>query len=141
MTRIALLIVDDNEIDRYVLKRQLKSTGLEVACSEAVNGADALRYFDEHEAKRSTDPDYPPLVIFLDINMPLVNGHEFLRRFAELRTNYSVDASVVMMFTSSDREEDRHQALAYDFVREYLVKGQIDTDQLREKIEKLLVHE
>ncbi|MBC85871.1 MAG: hypothetical protein CL677_01735 [Bdellovibrionaceae bacterium] len=135
MSIISVLIVDDNENDRYLLSRQLEETGLEIKSFEKTDGKSALEFFEDYDVNRKKYPEhYPPHIVFLDINMPLVNGYEFLQKFAELRTKVDIKACVVMMFTSSEREEDRKKALSFDFVSDYLIKGDFSSEQLREKI-------
>ncbi|MEL6532541.1 MAG: response regulator, partial [Pseudomonadota bacterium] len=64
------------------------------------------------------------------INMPRVNGFEFLEKFNAIR-NDELGETVVVMFTSSPRDDDARRALAWDFVDGYLVKGDFATDDLQ----------
>ena len=138
MNKVSLLIVDDNEVDRYILKRQLKETGLETSIFEVENGDEALKFFTEYETNRAKyADDFPPLVVFLDINMPLVGGFEFLEKFSPMREALGIETAFIMMFSSSEREEDREKAFTYDYVTDYLTKGQFSSEQLREKISRL----
>ncbi|MEM9067260.1 MAG: response regulator [Myxococcota bacterium] len=133
---ISVLIVDDNEADRYLLKRQLKETGLDLAIVERDSGAAALSFLSDYRAQSGADPTrFPPAVIVLDVNMPLVDGWTFLEEFAQLRNVHDFSGSVVMMYSSSERPEERKRAEAYEFVRGYLVKGAFDSDELRATIE------
>ena len=135
MSEFAVLIVDDDQQDRYLLRRQLKEASLDIDIFEMDHGKSALDFFnDYHENKRKYANKYPPLIIFLDINMPLINGHEFLAGYAKLRDKYKLDSTIIMMFTSSILKEDKDKALEYDFVVDYLVKGEFDSDELKEKI-------
>ncbi len=139
MKDISVLIIDDDEIDRYSLTRDLKSTGLSFTIFEKQNGLEALEFFKDYKSQRSLNPDkYPPVISFLDINMPLVSGHEFLEAFARLRKEIGVESNIVMMFTSSEREEDINRSLSYPFVKDYLVKGKYDKKELKLKITKAL---
>jgi len=139
MNKISVLIVDDDEIDRYALSRDLKSTGIEITIVEKANGKEALEFFTDYNRQKKLYPEeFPPIITFLDINMPLLTGHEFLEAFSLLREVKDVFSNVVMMFTSSEREEDMHKALSYSFVKEYLIKGKYNKEELRLKIEKVL---
>lgn len=132
-----ILIVDDNELDRYLLKRKLKDTELRLNIVEKTNGQAALEYISQHEELREQEPGlYPPLVIFLDINMPRMNGFEFLSGFSGVREDAPVlfKSSIIMMFTSSGNDRDRERALSFDFVKDYLVKGAFTSDELRDKL-------
>ncbi len=130
-----VLIVDDSEIDRYILKRLLKESGLDLTIFEKIDGKEALEFFEDYEENRKKYPDlYPPILIFLDINMPRVDGIEFLETFSHLRKYIQVDSCVIIMFSSSERKEDKEKIMAYDFVKDYVVKGSLTAEELKEKI-------
>ena len=134
-TPAPILIVDDSEVDRYILKRLLKESGLSLTVFEKIDGKEALDFFENYEENRKNYPEsYPPILIFLDINMPIVNGFEFLTKFAHLRKLIEVDSCVVIMFSSSEREEDKEKIMAYDFVKDYVVKGTFTAQELKEKV-------
>ena len=82
-----LLLVDDDSIATYISKTVLKRFGIEGDISIAINGKDALKIIDHHV---KSDPPCPQ-VIFLDINMPVMDGFEFLEEFNKLelyKTNF-----------------------------------------------------
>jgi CheY-like chemotaxis protein len=127
MQHIRVLIIDDSEIDRYILSRQLKEAG--VCCiDERDDGMAGLEFFDDLSSTTC------PQVIFLDINMPHINGFEFLERFAKLKQHNQILSSVVMMYSSSERTEDRDLAYQYDFVKDFVIKGETDVNTLKEKL-------
>ncbi|MEL0659667.1 response regulator [Psychromonas arctica] len=130
-----ILIVDDDEVDRYVLKRLVKASGLDLTIFEKIDGKEALDFFEDYEENKRLHPDsYPPILIFLDINMPRVNGIEFLEKFSHLRKLIEIDSCVIIMFSSSEREEDKKKIMAYDFVKDYVVKGTLTAEELKTKI-------
>lgn len=134
MDKMSVLIVDDSEIDRYILQRHLLKCGVEHII-EQEDGSTALEFLEDFEHNRDVHGDkFPPTVIFLDINMPKINGFDFLDKFAKLRKKYSLDTCIIMMYSSSEREEDKKRATNYDFVQEYLIKGEISSEQLRDKM-------
>ena len=135
----SVLIVDDSESDRYLLKRIIKDAELSDQIFEADDGKTAIEFLKNHQKKREEFPDkFPPPVIFLDINMPLVDGFEFLDQFSNLRNVvYKFESVVFLMVTSSDREEDKKRAMRFNFVKDYIVKSNISSDVLREKVLKL----
>ncbi|TMO09555.1 MULTISPECIES: response regulator [unclassified Pseudoalteromonas] len=134
-TKPPILIIDDNEVDRYILKRLIKEANLELTIFEKNDGQEALEFLENYEANRQEYPgDFPPILIFLDINMPRVNGMQFLEEFAELRKIIEISSCVVMMFSSSEREEEKEIIMAYDFVKGYLVKGDFQAEDLKEKV-------
>tara|TARA_R110002012_G_scaffold272480_3_gene458059 strand:- start:1413 stop:1829 length:417 start_codon:yes stop_codon:yes gene_type:complete len=137
MKTVKVLIVDDSELDRYILRRQLRLIGVDKV-EEKDDGSTALDYLRDYETNIRLLPDkYPPIVIFLDINMPKVNGFDFLKEFAVLRTQLALLSCVVVMYSSSERREDKERALKYEFVQRYLVKGELNEEFLNDTIQAL----
>lgn len=137
MTKIKppILIIDDNEVDRYILKRLIKEANLDLTIFEKKDGQEALEFLENYEANRKEHPDgFPPILIFLDINMPRVNGIQFLEEFSKLRKVIEISSCVVMMFSSSERKEEKEVIMAHDFVKDYLVKGTFEATELKEKV-------
>ena len=65
MTKIKppILIVDDNEVDRYILKRLIKEAKLELTIFEKKDGQEALEFLENYEANRKEYPDgFPPIL-------------------------------------------------------------------------------
>lgn len=133
MQQVRVLIIDDSEIDRYILSRQLKEAG--VCCiDERDDGLTGLEFFKTLNEAEANSDDFPQ-IIFLDINMPHINGFEFLEKFSKMRENNNIISSVVMMYSSSERTEDRELAYQYDFVKDFVIKGETDIGILQKKIE------
>tara|TARA_B110000211_G_scaffold183541_1_gene208023 strand:- start:139 stop:573 length:435 start_codon:yes stop_codon:yes gene_type:complete len=141
MTKIKppVLIIDDDEVDRYILKRLIKEAQLELRIFEKTDGQEALDFLEDYDANKKKYPDeFPPIIIFLDINMPRVNGIQFLNAFAQLRVKIDISTCVIMMFSTSEREEDKANIMAHEFVKDYLVKGAFTSQQLKEKVLKVI---
>lgn len=132
MKQYSIMIIDDDEVDRYTLKRLLKSGGVNVPLEEAIDGEEALQFFKDAETNRAKlGEGFPPVVVFLDINMPRMNGFEFLDAFKKLREeNEGYDAVVFLMVTSSDNIQDKEHANQYDFVKGYINKMPSTADEL-----------
>lgn len=135
MNSFSILIVDDNEVDRYILKRQIEAAGFECTIFEKSDGKEALQFFEDYEQQKLLNPeDYPPLVIFLDINMPRVDGLGFLKNFAEIRKEKNLQASVILMITSSSRPDEKETSMSYDFVQAYILKEECSEHLIKENI-------
>ncbi|MEO0371386.1 MAG: response regulator [Pseudomonadota bacterium] len=133
---LSIMIVDDNAADRYLLKRRLQKTDLDFDVIEAENGAAALEVFSDYQTKRDVDPEtYPPLFVFLDINMPILDGFGFLSAFHHVSAAPDFAPPTVVMFTSSGRQEDKDRSLHWDFVKEYIVKGDFSSAKLKELLQ------
>ncbi|MFT3708095.1 MAG: response regulator [Archangium sp.] len=107
-----LLVVDDDSIDVMTLKRGLERAGIEYVLNEAFDGVSAL------EALRSGKFPLERLLVVLDLNMPRMNGLEFLRA---LRTDSVLGSTRVLVLTTSTQETDRAEA-ARLHVAGYFVK-------------------
>ena len=133
------LIIDDNEADRYLLKRTLRRAKICTNVFEATDGQKGLDFFADSEAKAKERPDeFPPLVVFLDVNMPKLDGFEFLESFSKLRKDSKLEHVKLIMFTSSNRDDDRERALKYDFVRGLMEKKIVDQEVFRAEVERAL---
>lgn len=75
-----------------------------------------------------------PSIIFLDINMPKMNGWEFLTSYEQLYKPEN-DSTIVVVLTTSINDLDRKKALASDLVDEYMQKP-LDETGLRELVSK-----
>ena len=111
MERISsILIIEDNETDQIIAERAIKRYDKSIAIYLAFDGLEALELLKELEQQ--------PDIIFLDINMPGMDGHEFLAEYAKT----SSQATTVAMLTSSDQSAEKEKCMAYSFVKEYIVK-------------------
>ncbi len=101
---ISILLVEDDEIDVMNVKRAFKKCNIVNPLFVAENGLDAL-------AKLRGDGEDKiipaPKIILLDINMPKMNGIEFLH---ELRTDPDLKAISVVVLTISNEERDKVDA-------------------------------
>ncbi len=125
-TEVHILLVDDDEIDVMAIQRAIKSHELNLPITVAKNGVEAL---DVLRGINGNALLPSPYVILLDMNMPRMNGIEFL---AELRNDTRLAASVVFMLTTSSRDEDVEAAYHYN------VAGFINKEQVGTKYSTLL---
>lgn len=113
--RINLLHIDDDNIDRMVVQRVLKKMLSVTTHQQAQNGQEALDMLRGAEGK-ALNPF--PNVILLDINMPKMNGIEFLQ---ELRADDKLKHLPVFVLTTSNDDNDRLKAYQYN-VAGYILK-------------------
>lgn len=102
-----VLLVDDDEPTNFLNQMIFESLDVVNQVRVAENGSKALEYLK----KASTgDENYPvPNMIFLDINMPAMNGWEFLEYYAAMDADNKADV-VVVMLTTSLNPDDRSKA-------------------------------
>ncbi len=112
-----VMIIDDNEIDRYVGESVIKMHKFAEAVVNVEAAKDALDYLIAHQDQ----PDLLPQLIFLDINMPEMNGFEFLEEYKHLPDSIKTNC-IVMMLTTSLHEEDKQKAETCEYVYRFLNK-------------------
>lgn len=114
-----VLVVEDDYVDQHMLRRGLKERALDYTLHAAEDGQQAL---DLLRSDRFTTEQLENLVVFLDINMPGMNGHQFLD---EIRKDKRLRRIIVFVLTTSDHPTDK--MLAYDRnVAGYFVKRNLD---------------
>lgn len=115
-----VMIVDDSEPDQFICKAIVENEYPDINLLQAYDGQEALELLDSAEIH--------PQIIFLDINMPRMNGHEFLEAYDKRPDN---DASIVVMLTSSEQQDDKERSMAYHCVKSYIAKP-LDVDDIIE---------
>ena len=112
-----VLIVEDDEVDVELVMRGLRKRELPLSVHTATDGSKALDLI-RHELP---EDQRRRLIVLLDLNMPRMNGHEFL---AELRMDESLQKTIVFVLTTSSLETDRCKAYTRN-VAGYFVKSNI----------------
>jgi DNA-binding response OmpR family regulator len=101
MKSIAILLIEDDELDIISFERAIKKINLPITLYKAFNGTDALKLLEE-------TPNFIPDNIVLDLNLPKMNGLEFIH---ELRKNRKYDSVKIFVMTISTEEIDRQKAI------------------------------
>src|SRR3990172_9132841 len=78
------MLIDDNEIDNFINEKMLESTGFAKRIQIYTNGLCAMEYFKNLERDKILNRDMIPDVVFLDINMPLMDSFQFLQVFGDI---------------------------------------------------------
>ncbi len=124
MTINCILVVDDNEGDQFLAEHLIKKYLPDTQQLKAYDGEEALRVIAESDVK--------PDIILLDINMPGMDGFEFLEAYNQLADR----SAVVAMVSSSEDGRDRDRCEQYEFVVDYFVKP-LDVEAVN-KLERLV---
>lgn len=118
MHGVTLVLIDDNAIDRYITRRLFSKIEQALDVVEFDGAQAALEYLAENEV-----PAGRALLIMVDLNMPVMTGHEFLEAFARLRQRRrDLERSVVNVLTSSSHPDDLHRSKSCDFLNRHYVK-------------------
>lgn len=115
--QVSLLIVDDDDIDVMGVRRALEKLKIANPTFRARDGLEALEMLRDEMVPA-------PFIVLLDLNMPRMNGIEFLR---ELRADKVLTTTVVFVLTTSKADED--MVMAYEkHIAGYMTKSAINRD-------------
>ncbi|MDR6786352.1 CheY-like chemotaxis protein [Pedobacter africanus] len=112
--RINLLVIDDDDINIFIIKKIVEKTGYNVNMVSKANGLLAIEFLKETLGQESF-----PQLILIDINMPVLNGWEFLDAYEELHVTQRVD---MYMLSSSVYENDIEKAKTFAKVKGFISK-------------------
>jgi CheY-like chemotaxis protein len=104
-----VFVVDDDKIYHFLIKKLFISNNIEVSPSFFENGQDALDGIKHNLDKEENQPD----LILLDINMPVLDGWQFLEEFKKLKEFIKKEISIYVI-SSSDNSMDRNKAKEFD---------------------------
>ncbi|MEM0998521.1 MAG: response regulator [Bacteroidota bacterium] len=112
-----VMLVDEDPIDNIINQKIIESNNFADRIQVFQTGQSALEYL----AKHAENSDELPDLIFLDINMPIMDGFQFLEEFEKLRDPILEKCKIIMLSSSiSPRDIDR--AASNRFVKKYLNK-------------------
>jgi CheY-like chemotaxis protein len=120
-----LLLIDDDEDDQFFFKEALESIDPTILCDVAINGKIA---FDKLKIS-TTLPD----LIFLDLNMPVMNGFDFLQ---EIKKENKLNRIPIGIFSTSNIISDRE--LTKTLGARFFLTKPTDLKILRNKIQDIL---
>lgn len=112
-----ILLIDDDPDDNLIHKHVVEESGLCDEVREAENGLEAIQYLTNTDQPGYRRPD----VIFLDINMPVMNGFEFLEHYGKL-PNDQKSRVLSLMLTTSLHPPDRKREGVFSEVSRYHTK-------------------
>ncbi|NQY09115.1 MAG: response regulator [Flavobacteriales bacterium] len=131
-----IILIDDDDVYNFftkaILKKAIGFGGKVEVCCDGKEAIDYLENKDSNGDGGSGDENIK--LILLDINMPVMNGFEFLEAYKNLAGNKK-GKTVLCMLTTSMNESDKKRALAYDDVNDFLIKP-LGKDGLEEVIGK-----
>ena len=111
--KLHTLIIDDDTILLFLVKKMLEKANWIAPYLTFENGTTAIAYLNEHYNQEDS------FVIFLDINMPIMNGWDFL---AEIEKLGAMDKTFIFILSSSINNDDRLKAFSHKLVVDFISK-------------------
>ena len=125
----SILLIDDDKASNYLAKVIISDIGITAPLEVSTNGKEALDYL---EACCANGEDGFPDLILLDINMPVMDGFEFLEKSQYLPCMQK-HRPLIIILTSSQYHSDIERARSYQ-INHYISKP-LTEEQLREIFE------
>ena len=112
-----VMLVDDNDTDNFISKRIIEITNFAKIVIVKSSGKSALDYLEENKENVGNIPK----IIFLEINMPIVDGFVFLYEFEKFSDTVK-DHCKVIILSSSDNKRDIDKIVNNDYVIKFITK-------------------
>jgi CheY-like chemotaxis protein len=126
-----ICIIDDDEVYQFTVTRNLQSQQLAKKILVFSDGEEALNFLSANIGNAAEVPD----IIFLDINMPIMDGWQFLEEYVHLKPRIGKKITLYMVSSSVD-PADTERAKKIAEISDYIVKP-ITPDQLKVIVEAL----
>jgi CheY-like chemotaxis protein len=125
-----ILLVDDDKIFNFLSEKTISSLGLANEIHFASNGKEALDMLDQYRQGLLDKPD----IIFLDLNMPIMNGYEFIEAFAAMDLPDKHLITIVILTSSADPRD-------LEMAKELGIKYYFNKPLSKEEIKKMIGQE
>ncbi|MFQ3296784.1 MAG: CheY-like chemotaxis protein [Polaribacter sp.] len=110
-------IIDDDKIYQFMLTRIINDNKLADRIISFSDGEEAIHYLNEHCANAENIPN----IIFLDVNMPIMDGWQFMKEYANIKVKIKKKI-VIFMLSSSINPIDIQRAQQISEISDYIVK-------------------
>ncbi len=115
-----IIVVDDDPASLFLIELILEEANVNGSIHTFDRATKALQFIQAHCINAQAAAEECPDLILLDLNMPIMDGFEFLEALQELGLRHTIQATVVVL-TSSAHRQDQDKAASYH-VRSFLTK-------------------
>lgn len=123
-----ICLIDDDSVLHFLVENLVKINHYSLDMIGFKNGKEGIDYLTSY----SNEPDKIPDIIILDINMPIMDGWDFLDEYKKIKNTLSKNPAINIM-SSSNRPEDKEKARSYEDVNGYFEKP-IDEEIMKKMI-------
>jgi len=117
----SVMLIDDNEIDNLINQKMIEAASITQHIYTHTGARSAIEFLKNIEKLEKLADQILPDVIFLDIDMPLMDGFQFLDEFEKLQDTTKNKCKIVML-TSSINPQDVNKSKEYAYVKKYINK-------------------
>ena len=114
--KLNFIVIDDSKLDCFIAEKIIKNTGKCESVKSFLQAKDALQFISS-----ATPDDLTHTIILVDIQMPVMNGFEFVEAFESLPGSV-VNNYTIYVISSSINENDLHKVHNYKSVKQFLNK-------------------
>ena len=115
-TKLNFIVIDDSKLDCFIAEKIIKNTGKSESIKSFQQAKDALVYIGDQKPD-----DQSPTIILVDIQMPVMNGFEFVEAFEKL-PGFVTAGYTIYIISSSINENDLNRVHNYSSVKQFLNK-------------------
>ena len=118
----SILLIDDDESSNFLNTILINKLNVDIDVHSTLNGQEGLDFIMNKGDFEGDDKLATPCMIMLDINMPLMNGWQFMEKYDELVPEEIKKDIFIVLVTISDSEEDKRKAKENPYINEFIQK-------------------
>lgn len=126
-------MIDDDEINNFIAQKLISKSLIDTKITVFTNGEDGLSFLKKGINNESNLPD----IIFLDLNMPTMNGWDFLDIYEKDILPFIIKKTIIHIISSSVYRNDILKAENYNFIDKFISKP-LSVDKIKELLEQLV---